>query len=317
MVWEKKGLIYVPDNSVDWSKSHSQVPVALQLKDKLRIYYGTRNDKNQSCISFVETQKDDLSKVVYKHPRPILSAGTIGAFDDCGVIPTSVVNHNGEVWMYYLGLNVRNTVQYHNSIGLAISTDGGVTFSRYAEGPIWDRSPQEPFFSGSAYVKKQPEGWRMWYLSCTEWVINENIREPKYLIKHTTSKDGIHWDKPGGIAINYLSDNEAIAKPSVIEYNENWYMWYSYRSIFGYKNGGDNGYKIGFATSRDGKNWERKDHLPIVTRSKQGWDSEMVAYPHVIQQNKQLIMLYNGNHFGKSGFGWAKSSSLHLEASLL
>ena len=73
-------------------------------------------------------------------------------------------------------------------------------------------------------------------------------------------------------------------------------MWYSYR---GKK------YRIGYAESKDGKRWNRLDHLAGISPSKNGWDSEMIEYPFVFNHNGSRYMLYNGNGFGASGFGLA------------
>ena len=40
--------------------------------------------------------------------------------------------------------------------------------------------------------------------------------------------------------------------------------------------------------------------------STSGWDSEMVAYPHVANVDGKILMFYCGNHFGKNGFGYAE-----------
>jgi hypothetical protein len=37
-----------------------------------------------------------------------------------------------------------------------------------------------------------------------------------------------------------------------------------------------------------------------------GWDSEMMCYPNVFECNKDTYLIYNGNDFGKNGFGIAK-----------
>jgi hypothetical protein len=41
--------------------------------------------------------------------------------------------------------------------------------------------------------------------------------------------------------------------------------------------------------------------------SDSGWDSEAIAYPYVIRIKNKYIMFYNGNGFGKTGFGYAIS----------
>ena len=39
--------------------------------------------------------------------------------------------------------------------------------------------------------------------------------------------------------------------------------------------------------------------------SPSGWDSEMVCYPHVFDHKGKRYMLYNGNGYGRTGFGLA------------
>ena len=51
--------------------------------------------------------------------------------------------------------------------------------------------------------------------------------------------------------------------------------------------------------------WTRKDGEAGIEVSLEGWDSEMISYPFVFNNGEDLIMLYNGNGFGKTGFGYA------------
>jgi hypothetical protein len=57
----------------------------------------------------------------------------------------------------------------------------------------------------------------------------------------------------------------------------------------------------------DGKNWIRKDQdVGIdVSENPKDWDYEMIEYPLVIQHKNNLVMFYNGNHFGQTGVGYA------------
>ena len=77
-------------------------------------------------------------------------------------------------------------------------------------------------------------------------------------------------------------------------------MWYSYRA-----NGKIDTYRIGYAESLDSRNWRRKDQLANIDISVSGWDSEMICYPSVFKLNSKTYMLYNGNGYGKTGFGLA------------
>jgi len=39
--------------------------------------------------------------------------------------------------------------------------------------------------------------------------------------------------------------------------------------------------------------------------SDNGWDSKMISYPFIYIHKGMKFMVYNGNGFGKSGFGYA------------
>ena len=84
-------------------------------------------------------------------------------------------------------------------------------------------------------------------------------------------------------------------------------MWYSYRAQQNYRTLAIASYRIGYAESSDGLSWKRMDDRAFFEPSDSGWDSFMVAYPEVFEFNGKLIMLYNGNGFGESGFGYAES----------
>ena len=67
----------------------------------------------------------------------------------------------------------------------------------------------------------------------------------------------------------------------------------------------EKGYRIGYASSDDLVHWTRDDALAGIDVSDDGWDSEMVAYPHVFELDGQIFMAYLGNSVGGDGFGLA------------
>lgn len=309
MIWEKKGHIYKPDGKLEWSLSHAQVPVAdyIEKDNIIKIYFSTRNKKGYSLPAYIILDADDPKKIIEISQKPIMSLGDIGTFDDCGVMPSWIINKgNKEKWLYYIGWNVRNTISYHNSIGLAISKDGGSTYDRFSKGPLWERNYSEPHYSGTSCVIIEKGIWKNWYLSCTEWRIINGKSEPRYHIKYAESKNGIDWERKGIIAIDYQNNEEAgIVKASVIKIDGEYKMWYSFRNFKNYRTDVNNSYRIGYATSLDGVNWKRFDDKSGITTSNEGWDSLMIEYPHVIKVKNQYLMFYNGNGFGESGFGYA------------
>ncbi|MBU7317614.1 hypothetical protein [Paenibacillus oleatilyticus] len=307
MPWEKKGLIFKPKQNHEWMQAYATVPTPdLISPNNIRIYFGTRDSSNRSHITYLEADASNPNNISYLHNEPILTPGEIGCFDDCGVMPSWVVNHNGYKYLYYTGWNVRNTISYHNSIGLAISEDDGKNFKRLSQGPVIDRNFNEPHFSAIPCILIENNVWRMWYLSCVKWVIFNDRPEPFYHIKYAESSDGIEWKRKGVICIDFKDENECgLVRPCVIKDGNKYRMWYSFRNLQNYRTNIYNSYRIGYAESDDGIKWIRKDNEVGISISSDGWDSSMIEYPFVYEYKKKKIMLYNGNNFGESGFGFA------------
>ena len=121
--------------------------------------------------------------------------------------------------------------------------------------------------------------------------------EHRYHIKYAESLDGLNWKRNALVAIDFSNEQEyAISRPTVIEDTDRWRMWYSFRG---------QSYRIGYAESADGRQWKRLDYLVGIDVSVTGWDSEMIEYPFVFDHAGQRYMLYNGNGYGKTGFGLA------------
>ena len=309
MHWIKKGHIFKPDGFYSWNKSHAQVPVAEYLKEYgiIRVYFSTRDVYNRSFPTYVDLEASNPKNVIKINKKPIMELGSKGTFDDCGIMPSWIINYKKKKYLYYIGWNVRNTIPYHNCVGLAISENNGKSYKKFSDGPLWDRDYKDPYYSGTSCVLIDYNKWKNWYLSCTGWHKINNRMEPRYHIKYAESKDGIHWKRDGVVAIDYKNKEEAgIVKASVIIDCGKYKMWYSYRNFKNYRTDKNNSYKIGYAVSNDGINWKRKDHKIKLGLSAHGWDSQMLAYPHVLKVEDKLLMFYNGNEFGKSGFGYAE-----------
>ena len=306
MRWIKKGVIFRVDGNYDWMAHHACVPVADRIDDtRLRIYFGPRDTEGRSHTTFLEADAGDPSKVLYVHDRPLLSPGPLGAFDDSGVMPSCIVNHGGRKYLYYIGWNRGVTVPYRNSVGLAVSDDGGITFQRVFPGPVIDRTRDEPFFCASPFVMIDDGIWKAWYASATGWVVVDGHPEPVYVIKYAQSRDGRAWDRPNITCIEPTFPGEANARPVVIRDGDRYRMWYCFRGSVGYRTNPETSYRIGYAESRDGVRWTRMDDRVGIERSADGWDSVMMEYPWVYEHRGRKHMLYNGNGFGETGIGYA------------
>jgi hypothetical protein len=65
-------------------------------------------------------------------------------------------------------------------------------------------------------------------------------------------------------------------------------------------------YRLAYARSKDGVVWERDDAALGLERSASGWDSQMIAYPAVVEARGRTYLFYNGNDYGREGFGYAE-----------
>jgi hypothetical protein len=305
--WEKKGLIYKPRGQYAWNRSHAAVPtVDISHRDFWRVYFGTRDEANRNRISYIDVETGNPENVLYEHDRPVLDLGKLGTFDDCGVMPSWILDRDGVKYLYYIGWTVRTTIPYHNSIGLAISQDGGQTFERFCEGPIFGETPNEPYFTGTSCVLVEAAVWKNWYMSCTGWSTEGGKPEARYHIKYAESRDGVFWNRKGIVAIDYKSSAEAgIVRSSVLAMKGSYSMWYSYRGGVDYRTNRATSYRIGYAESTDGVSWKRMDDRAGIDVSGEGWDSAMIEYPNVLERDGKRYMFYNGNRFGESGFGYA------------
>jgi len=302
MEWKKEGLIFSVDKHSDWMYSHAAVPFAEHLKEDIfRIYFTTRDKQNRSHGAFIDVDITNPKNILNISLDPIISPGPLGSFDDSGTMPTYIVYHQDKKYIYYIGWNLGVTVPFRNAIGLAISKQTPHTaFKKISNGPIIDRSIYDPCFVASLCILREDDKWRMWYLSCEKWEMDpEGSLKHYYNIKYAVSFDGINWQREGIICIPFKNSEEyAISRPCVLKEDDMYKMWFSYR-------GGEETYRIGYAESKDGIQWRRLDHLAGIDVSQNGWDSEMIEYPFVFSHKGGTYMLYNGNGYGRSGFGYA------------
>lgn len=285
---------------------HAQIPTPhLVSDDELRIYFATRDVEGRSRIGLIEVDPDQPGTVRTLRDSPVLDLGRPGAFDDSGVMPCCLVNAGAEQHLYYIGWTQGVSVPYRNAIGLAISTDGGATFTRAFQGPVLDRSRYEPFSTTACFVLRDGGTQRMWYTSTTDWVDVRGRLEPIYVIKYAESEDGVSWRRENLTCIEPKSPLEANVRPWVLRDGSTYRMWYCYRGSIGYREDPSESYRIGYAESSDGVGWRRHDEAAGIELSESGWDSEMLAYPSVYDHRGTRHLLYNGNGFGASGMGHA------------
>lgn len=316
MNWIKKGKLFDPTlyNLANGCKEFAQSPQTVVFDDFVRIYFSTRKKdeltgKYLSFIAYIDVAKD-LKTILKSSANEIIPLGGLGTFDEHGIFPINLLKDGDKILAYTCGWNRRVSVSVETSIGLAISDNNGVTFKKQGDGPIMSSSLHEPVLVGDAFVQKYDCVYHMWYIFGTKWMAATEV-EPEarvYKIAHATSKDGIEWNKEEGIQIisDKLNEDECQALPTVVKINNRYHMLFCFREATDFRKNAARSYKLGYAYSDDLKNWTRDDENSGITISPDGFDSEMMCYPHLFEMDSKFYLLYNGNEFGKYGFGMAE-----------
>ena len=162
----------------------------------------------------------------------------------------------------------------------------------------WMKHPKNPLLGGDlgtcfdVSVLKERDGYRMWF----SW-------RPKKSIALVESKDGIEWSKPVIVlGPNNKTDWESdLNRPVVLKNGDRYQMWYT-----GQARGKS---CIGYATSKDGKTWERMSDRPVLA-AEQPWEKAAVMCPHVLfdDKTKQYRMWYSGGEqYEPNAVGYATS----------
>ena len=300
MRWNKLGRVYTAAGERPWASSHAFVPTPLLLPDgRIRVYAAFLDKDKVGRVGYVEVDGRNPRDVRHVSPEPVLDVGAPGTFDDSGVTPLSVVEHQGRHYLYYVGWQLGVRARYYLFLGLAVSSDGGLSFTRSSQAPVLDRSDEGLFVRGSAHVCVEGPRWRMWYVAGSEWRDVRGKSVPTYDMRYLESSDGLHWGKTGRRCLALASSDEfGLARPFVLSDGGQYRMWYSIRTV-------SRGYRIGYAASADGVAWARQDEQAGIDVSPTGWDSEMVGFAAVVRSAGATLMFYNGNNYGETGFGVA------------
>lgn len=316
MKWIKKGQLFDPAaHGLDFDcHDYAQSPQTLVFDDFVRIYFSTRkkdpaNGKYRSHVVFIDLDKS-LQNIVNHSRKTVIPLGDLGCFDEHGIFPISPLRHEGKIWAYTCGWSRRVSVPVETSTGLAFSHDDGLTFEKAGTGPVLTASLHEPMLVGDSFVRVFDGVFHMWYIFGKKWAPAREAEPPArvYKIAHATSPDGIHWQKDEGIQIipDALCADENQALPAVIKIGERYHLYFCFRQATDFRTNPARGYRLGYAWSDDLVRWTRDDENAGIGLSDSGWDADMMCYPHVFECDGKIYMLYNGNEFGKYGFGLAE-----------
>jgi hypothetical protein len=257
MRWQKRGLVVPSPPPVPWASSHAMVPFIEETGGGLRLYFSGRDQRGRSVTGFAEGEPLRPETLRFSG-RPILEPGALGTFDDSGAMGSCVVSQNGRKYLYYIGWTRGVSVPFYTFVGCAVSDDDGETFRRISSAPLLERDAHDPYLTTSPWVMNEGGLWRMWYASGTGWTPEDCGPKHHYHLRYAESDDGLRWARTGRVAIDFAGPDEyAIARPCVVKTGDAYRMWFCYRG---------EAYRIGYAESADGLDWERKDNLAGTRR---------------------------------------------------
>lgn len=317
--WEKLGNVFNPtiQNTPEWMHEFAQAPHVVKFDNFVRVYFSCRpkpdaNGQYLSYSAFVDFSKENIFKIIRISENPIIKLGNLGTFDEFGTYPVSVIQKDNVMYAYYAGWQRCESVPFNTAIGLAISKNNGEIFEKIGDGPILSYSYDEPFVISGPKIRRFQDKYYLFYISGKKWILDNGKPEPIYKIRMAVSDDGINWSKFNkDIIPDRIGNEEAQSSPDVFFNNGTYHMFFSYRGGRNFR-GKENGYRIGYASSKNLIEWTRNDEIVGIDVSENGWDSEMISYPHIFELEGNFFMYYLGNSVGKYGFGLARLINKNL-----
>ena len=300
MSWIKKGLVFSCQDNGSWRHSHAYMPTALVLDDRVRVYLAFRDAQAIGRVGFVDLDLDNPLQVIGISENPVLQTGPAGAFDDAGATPFSLVRDDDSLRLYYAGWHRSVSVRYHIFTGLAISCDNGLTFQRHGNVPVLDRTEHAWLVRSGISIMKTGDIWKCW-CAASDGVVNlEGKSIPVYDWGYLESADGIHWPREHRKVLSADVDKGILGygRTSVLHEHGIYKAWVPVRTAHGYTS-------MAYIHSADGIHWSDFDYHNGLMPSEDGFDSKEVSFPSVFDIGERRYMVYNGNDFGKTGFGLA------------
>ena len=301
MKWNKKGLIYCPDGEHDWEVNTFMTPHAMLIDEStIRIFGGVRDKEGISRIKYIDVSAENPGKVLYISERICFDIGNNGCFDDNGMILGDILQVGSNLYMYYVGFQHVQKAKFCAFSGLAISDDKGENFKRYSEVPIMDRTSTGRYGRCIHSVLYDEGLFKIYYAVINDWKFINGVAYPVYNIWYTESSDGIVVpSKDECLCIDVAINEYRIGRPKVYKDINGYEMFYTRDFI-------RKDYVAGYAVSKDGIRWERKDDSLNLMKSEFGWESEMACYPVKLKYKDKTYLFYNGNGMGKTGVGYAE-----------
>lgn len=297
MIFKRGGHIFNPSGKFGWAISHALQPTPILTNEGIKIYCGFRDGEGVSRVGYVLLDPENPKKIIRLSTEPVLNIGAPGRFDDNGVVPCFIYKQGANLYMYYAGYQLVNKVKFLVFGGLAVSDDDGESFHRLSTVPFTDRTDEEPFFKVIHSLIKINDVYMFYYGGGNSFIELSKKIYPKYNIRFFQSDSHCKSSKCGSLAIDFKNENEyRVARPYVYKNNNAYCMLY----YIAEKNGD---FYIAQSVSNNGIDWVIDEKFKVIGE-RENWDSIMMAYPSFIEVGDSQYIFYNGNNYGKDGFGY-------------
>jgi hypothetical protein len=296
MQWKKLGQIYHSHSIHPKLQSHAANPLPVFLKDDIyRVFFSGRDKDNYSSVGFVDI--DILrQEIMMICKEPVFEYGPPESFYSQGVSIGTCYQVEGKRYILFMGWKNPPLGHWFGTVGRLVLEED-YSLSLESPHPFLDLDDRDPISISYPWVIPEKDGFRMWYGSTKTWDAGNG--EMLHVFHHAFSLDGSRWEREGQCVPHKMGVAQAFCRPCVMKDSSHLYhMWFSYR-------GAGNRYRIGYAQSQDGQQWDLQLGKVGINVSESGWDSEMIEYPFVFDHKGARYMLYNGNGYGKTGFGLA------------
>lgn len=221
-----------------------------------------------------------------KHASPVLTPGPTGAWDSAYVSLGGVIWNGTALTMWYVGGGL--TTFLNGAVGLATSTDG-IKWTKFPGNPVLKPDTLDSREMSTPFVVKVPSGlYNMWYAARGQ---SDPPSSSVLRLLYTQSFDGTTWTTPTVVLQPNATawDSGSVFAPSVFFDGIMFGMWYTAVSQ------GSLAPEIGYATSTDGRTWQKASETPILRSGVSGsWDSGGVENPRVIFSNNGFMLYYDG-----------------------
>jgi hypothetical protein len=310
MRWRKLGIVWAPPGAKSWARSHASLPTPVVIDaDVIRVFVTCLDDLGRGRPTWVDVSAHCPTRVLATSDAPLLDIGRPGTFDDNGLMVTSVLRLESNVYaLLYAGFELCTHVRYRIFTGAALSTDFGRTFKRISECRILDRSNDELYFRCGAFMLRTGDTFRLWYIAGSEWIdLGDGKPLPVYHLRYQESPDPFSWHATGKVSMDIADpDEHGFGRPWVVQKEDDdtkLKLFYSVRRI------SLGAYRLGYAEGTTGLDWHRKDAQLGLDVTPGSFDGGAIMYCAVVTVHGQTYCFYNGDNFGRNGFAVAALES--------